>query len=712
MTSARGELAALRRLAALYGVMIQYRDYQKCRVDAKPESLLAVLRSMGASIERVGDASTALRQRQDETWHWHIEPVQLAWDGELDSIELRVPAEVSGSVDLDITLEDGRLRTQQAYVSNASVSSIVNLERRAFVSRSLPLNLRLPFGYHRLTLRAKGRDLRSLIISAPVRSYAPPCGKHWGLFLPLYALHSKRSWGIGDFSDLEKLVRWSAAKGADFVGTLPLLASFLGDEPYAPSPYEPVSRLFWNEIFIDIDAAVTFLAGGLKEDGAVPAATVKAARRLNARETVPYREVMALKRRALTDLTRHKEQGPAANEAAKRFQAARPALEDYAAFRAALETLGPRWREWPSPQRSGSLKPTDYKAKTADYYALAQWLAQEQMSRLVDAAHQESLRLYLDLPIGVHPDGYDPWRYQRLFVEGMSVGAPPDLLAPAGQNWGFQPLNPLAQRQNGYKYTRAYLRRHMEAAGILRVDHAIGLHRLFWIPDGGTGADGVFVRQPSEEMYAILCLESHRAGSVIVGENLGLVPPDVNRGMARHGIGEMYVQTFALTGDASKPLKTPKRDAIASFGTHDLAPFASFWNDEDLAQRQEIGVMTDEDTESIKDLRGPGKRALWQHLRNRELINQESDTGEIYRGAMRLLAESPGRWAALSLEDTWGETEAQNVPGTLESQHANWLRRAKYGLEQFDSISDITSTLGMMRGARRRRKEQPNGGKR
>ena len=711
MTAARRDIAALRRLAKMYGVQDHYVDFRKARVDAKPESLLAALRGMGAPLERIDEASAALHQRQDEMWDWHIEPVQVAWDGELRSVELRVPADASGSIDTDIALEDGDLRTWATRLPSASVESALNLGGRDFVSRQLPMNLRLPIGYHRLTLRAKGRDLRSLIISAPKRAYAAPRGKHWGIFLPLYALHSRRSWGVGDFTDLDQLVRWAASKGADFVGTLPLLASFLGQQPYAPSPYEPVSRLFWNEIYIDIDAAVTVLAGGLTEDEQVPAATARKARRLNARGTVPYREVMALKRRVLTEIARRKHQGPAANEAVKRFHAARPALADYAAFRAALETLGPRWREWPSPQRSGSLKATDYQAKTADYFALAQWLAQEQMSCLEGTAHRESVRLYLDLPIGVHPDGYDPWRYQHLFVEGMSVGAPPDLLAANGQNWGFQPLNPAAQRQNGYEYTRAYLGRHMEAAGLLRIDHAIGLHRLFWIPNGGTGADGVFVQQPSEELYAILSLESHRAQSVVVGENLGLVPPEVDRGMARHGIGEMYVQTFAMTGDANQPLRRPKRDSIASFGTHDLAPFAAFWNDEDLDLRQKICVMTDESAESIKSLREPGKRALWQHLRERDLIQDGAETADVYRGATRLLAESPARWATLSLEDTWGETAAQNVPGTLEEQHPNWLRRARYGTEQYDKISDITSAIDVMQSVRGRGKERQNDGK-
>jgi len=722
VTSARSELTALRRLAGLYGVQTRFTDAAKRRVEARPESLLAALRGLGAPLERIADAPAALRQREEETWCWHLEPVQVAWDGMLESIELRLPAsEASGDVEIEVALEGGSSQKLRVGLSNASVSSKTNLAGRDYMALQLPLAARLPEGYHAMTLRAGEHELRSVVIAAPLNAHAAPQGKRWGVFLPLYALHSKRSWGIGDLTDLGSLVEWSADQGADFVGTLPLLASFLEGEPFVPSPYEPVSRLFWNEIFIDIDATVTALAGSLGEDVTVPAATAKEARRLNARETVPFREVMVLKRRALTKLTRLLVQSPAANEAAKSFQAARPALSDYAAFRAALESLGPRWREWPSPQRGGSLSDSDYDSEAADYYAFAQWQAQEQIARLEDVAHGRDVRLYLDLPVGVHPDGYDTWRYQHLFVEKMSVGAPPDLLALDGQNWGFQPLNPDALRLHGYDYMRAYLRRQMETAGLLRIDHAIGLHRLFWIPEGGSGHDGVFVRQPAEELYAILSLESHQAASVVVGENLGLVPSEVNRGMARHGIGDMYVQSFAFTGKVRQPLRPPKRDSIASFGTHDLAPFAAFWTDEDLKQRRSIGVIGDAAAGRMARERAKGKRALRSQLRKRGLVGEAAWTADVYKGTTRLLAESPARWAMLSLEDTWGETRPQNIPGTNGEQHPNWVRRAHYGIEEFDTIDDITDAMALMREARpkpsmetgqasgRRGKEKRNG---
>lgn len=552
--------------------------------------------------------------------------------------------------------------------------------------------------------------MRSLVISAPVKTYSAPAGRYWGVFLPLYALHSRRSQGIGDLTDLGSFVDWASNQGATFVGTLPLLASFL-EELFEPSPYAPVSRVFWNEIFIDLERAVTELEGGMPEDHTVPAASAQGARRLNARETVPFREVMALKRRVLTQLTRRPTQDPAVNEAGHSNLGARPALRDYATFRAAIEKLGPSWRGWPERQRSGSLTAGDYESETADYFALAQSLAQTQMQDLEALSHERDVRLYLDLPVGVHPDGYDAWRYQRLFVNGMSVGTPPDLFARDGQNWSFQPLNPDEQRRHGYEYVRAYLGHHMQAAGLLRIDHAIGLHRLYWIPEGARGRDGVFVRQPAEELYAILSLESHRHQSAVVGENLGLVPESVDRGMARHGVGHMYVQSFELTGKSRQPLNPPPRNSIASFGTHDLAPFASFWTDQDLEERQRMGIMSPAVANRMRRERRKGKRALASHLRKRGLMGDEDSTKDAYLGTTRLLAESQAKWAMLNLEEAWGDPRPQNVPGTTAEQHPNWVRRSRYSLEEFDEVDDLAETLTLMRNVRGRHGKEKQSGR-
>ncbi len=694
------ELAGLRRLARLYNIQAEYTDLALREIEAGAESLLAALRALGAPIIGVGDVAPALRQREIEAWNWRLEPVIVAWEGALPGIDLQAPLhEATGEIEMQIAFEGGGVRSYRWDAAETAVGLRRTLGTTEYVTLRLGLNLQAPSGYHEVKLRAGGRELRSLIIAAPRRAYWADEVRRWGVFLPLYSLHTRRSWGIGDFTDLEALVEWATAQGAGFVATLPLLASFL-ETPFEPSPYVPVSRLFWNEIFIDPEATVTGLEALSREDHEVPAATAEAARRLNAREPVPHREVMTLKRRVLEQFTRLSFQDPAANEAGRGLRVPRPALDDYAAFRAAVERQSPSWRAWPERQRRGSLLPSDYDAKTADYYAFAQAQAGEQIARVSQRAKERGARLYVDLPVGVHPDGYDAWRYQEQFVEGMSVGAPPDLLAQEGQNWGFAPLNPEPLRASGYQYVRAYLRHHLSVAGILRIDHAIGLHRLFWIPQGASSRDGVFVRQPAEELYAILSLESHRHESVLVGENLGLVPPEVNQGLAEHGVTGMYVQIFEFTGEAEQPVRAPEKESIASFGTHDLPPFAAYWTDADLEERLRLGLMDAETAERVTEERLREKQALRAHLVQRGLIGEDAPTPEVYCGATRLLAESDAQWVMLNLEDTWGETQSQNVPGTMAHQHPNWTQRARYALEEFGLVHDITKALTLMREVR------------
>jgi 4-alpha-glucanotransferase len=725
----------LQRLARAYDVQTSYRDLQGRDSFARPESLLAALRGMGV-IDDAADVRAALRAHEIASWDWHIEPVVLAWgDGPAEAtragrIAVRVPADaLEGAGNLLIELEDGRAVERPFGKAKAGVTAEARISGRRYVELSLGLPAGLPYGYHRLHVDIGGRRMSACLIAAPRHAYAADQGPAWGVFLPLYALHSRRSWGIGDYTDLGRLTEWAGGRGASVVATLPLLPAFLGaiDEPqepgrrgrtrrsvqrypFEPSPYQPVSRLFWNEIFVDPEAP---LEGG--ETPAVDPAIAEAARRLGEAQQVDYAAVMALKRSALEAQSKALRPGDEASRLFEAYKGGRPDVGDYAAFRAAMETLGPDWRRWPKRQREGRLRPVDYDAATARYFEFAQWRAHCQMHGVKNTATALGMRSYLDLPVGVHAQGYDAWRHRALFGQGLSVGAPPDLLATNGQNWGFQPLLPRALRATSYEYVVKYLRHYFASAKMLRIDHAIGLHRLYWIPEGGTGADGVFVRQPSEEMYAVLCLESLRAEAVVIAEDLGLVPPEVRRGLRAHGISNMYVQMFEMTGRQSQPLRPPHPHAAASFGTHDLPPFAAYWQDEDLRQREELGLITPVRAATERADRTRNRKALIRHLKERGLVRDESDVGQVFRGSAALLAESQAEWVMLNLEDTWNETRAQNLPGTSSDQHPNWTSRAAYGLDDLDSIEGLTKaveTVRLYRPARRKRRTTAGSGKR
>lgn len=693
----------LRRLASLYGIQPSYVSRWGETIDASPESLLAVLRALGA-IDALGQVPKALTDKEQAAWYWQIEPVLVAWDGRLSAIEVRVPEwETDETAGCRLDLENGETLRWQVALREAEVfgggqGPGMHCEALRF---ACPFDL--PNGYHRLSVEIDGACMTSFVIAAPRVSYqAEPRQKRWGVFLPLYAAHTQRSWGVGDLTDLGALVDWAGRKGASFVGTLPLLASFL-DKPYSPSPYTPVSRLFWNELYIDAERSVPAGATSARDEE-----SAAKARQLTNFEEVPYRAVMGVKRHVLEEQARACFAQPALMEQLERFIADKPSVAEYAEFRAAVERLGPSWRDWPERQRLGTLMPADFDVNASNYHAFAQWRADAQMRELAQRSHEAGVRLYLDLPVGVHGGGFDAWRYRDLFVPGISVGAPPDLLGPDGQNWGFEPLSPSRLRETGYDYLIAYLRHHLSVAGMLRVDHAIGLHRMFWIPQGASGRDGVFMRQPAEELYAVLSLESHRHGAVLVGENLGLVPPEVDEGLREHGIAGMYTQRYSFTSNPEQPLEPPPENAVVCFGTHDTPPFAAYWTDEDLRERERIGLNGADTLEAEIGARRSEKQALLEYLRRRGLVSEQPSTADVYRATTALLAESDAPWLLVNLEDTWGETHSQNVPGTLMEQHPNWSYRAAHSLDELDALSETTEVINTVRGLRpRAEKDQP-----
>ncbi len=432
-----------------------------------------------------------------------------------------------------------------------------------------------PFGYR--------REGETLVISAPRKCFQPK-RRDWGLFLPLYALQSGRSSGAGDLSDLKAFARWAGRQGAGWVGTLPLLSLFL-DRPFEPSPYAPISRLFWSEFWLDVGPIKGLPRG----------------------QWVDYRRQMAAKRRILEK--RSKRWSPPQG-----WLRERPEAEEYARFRAMKEG-----------------RPGSARAERTHLYAT--WLAERQMEDLRRSCARRNVGLYFDLPLGVHPQGYDAWKEREIFVEGMHVGAPPDTFFTWGQDWGFRPMHPEKIREQGYDYFIRCVRHSMRYASMLRVDHIMGLHRLFWVPEGRPAGEGVYVRYRAEEMVAILCLESHRNRCVVVGEDLGTVPPEVRRSMRRHGMAGMFVVQYEMKPDSRRPLRSAPLGSVAGLNTHDMPPFAN------------VGTV------------------------------------EMAQALLRKLADGPARSVVVNPEDLWGEERPHNVPGTTGRK--NWSRKARFPLEQF-----------------------------
>ena len=307
--------------------------------------------------------------------------------------------------------------------------------------------------------------------------------------------------------------------------------------------------------------------------------------------------------------------------------------------------------------------------------------------------------LYLDFPLGVNPDGYDVWRHQDLFALGISGGAPPDELFTGGQNWGFPPLHPESIRVHGYRYYGDCLRHHMRSAGMLRIDHVMGLHRAYWVPDGFSATDGVYVHYRAPEFYAILNLESHRHQVQIVGENLGTVPEAVNTTLARRKIFGMHVGQFGISSDPNRALDATPADAVASLNTHDTATFMGFWQEKDIDDRIALGLLDNEQAESARRYRAAQRDALIAYLRSQGFIGEQSSEADVLRGWLTFLAAQPAQFLLINLEDLWLEPTPQNVPGTWQ-ERPNWQRKARYSLEDIGSqaaLHDLLQTISDIR---------------
>ena len=698
---------ALERAASAWGVQLGYETHDQARARPPDEAVLAVLHELGAPVAAPPDLPDAVRARQAERWALPVEPVVVSWadpgEGRLrarrggSAVTIRLPAtEADGELVCELTREDGSTSAWSLPARELEGRRGVEVGGRAQLAGRLPLPTDLSPGYHDLTVRTSSRQGRARVIRAPRRAWTPSRAqggepRDWGLFVPTYALWTGRSHGVADLTDLERLQRWTAARGGGVVATLPLLAAFL-DRPFDPSPYAPVSRLFWNELYLDPERAP-----GLDRSPAAQRLLGsdeyrRESARLRNQPEVDYRATMAHRRLVLEKLAAAvAPAGAPLPDALAAFAAAHPEAEPYARFRALVERHGRPWREWPA---EASL-PGNTDQDAVRYHLYAQWAMDLQLASQSRGAEPEGnprAPLYMDLPVGSHAAGFDVWRWRALFADA-AAGAPPDFFFAAGQNWGFPPLHPRRSREEGHAYWIASLRHVMRVSGMLRLDHVMGLHRLYWIPRGFGADEGVYVRYPARELYATLCLESHRHRTELVGEDLGTVPREVRAAMERHRLKRMHVVPFELDLDRAALAQAPA-DSVACLETHDMPPFRAFLEGRDVAERVAQGQLPEE--RAAKELE---RRRRWREALARALDARVDDPAGLLRATLSRLAEGPARLVLVALEDLWLETEPQNRPGLPGSE--NWRRRIRHSLEELDQLEEVVSVLSAVDRARR-----------
>lgn len=689
------EIRGLRKLARFHGVQTTYFDIRHQRRTPPPETLLAVLRSLGEPLETIRDAPEALRRAESSAWGRMCPPVCVAWDDGPAPVELQVPRVAENArARLRVVLDTGEAREADCDLSLLPVAATGTGAAGKYVVKRAPLPWKLPPGTHALRVDLGGVNGGATVVSAPSRAWSAPegNGRGWGVFLPLYALHSRRSLGGGDLTDLRALMDRVDGMGGDAVGTLPLLSSCY-PEPFNPSPYSPCSRLAWNEFYLDVTRAPGFAECGAARDLFASAEFQAEASRLREAPLVDYRRGMALKRRVLEELAEaFFRKDPGSQEDFRRFVAENRPIGEYARFRAAWDTIRTPWPTWPAPLRDGHLGEEDFDGAAERYHLFAQWALHLQLR---DLSSDSRKLLYLDLPLGASYDGYDVWRHRDLFALQASAGAPPDDFFTRGQDWGFPPLHPERTREDGHAYFRACIANQLRYAGILRIDHVMGLHRFFWVPNGAAAAEGTYVRYPAEELYAILCLESHRHRARIVGEDLGTVPPYVRPAMARHGLRRMFVVQYGLAPDAGKALGKIPKASLACVNTHDMPPFAAFLDGLDVEDRVSLGLLDREGAGGEETGRRERVRALTEFLRKKGRLppaGPRPDSETMLRACLAHLAGSAAEWVIVNLEDLWLERAPQNTPGT-SSERPNWVRKCRHSLEELLALPGVIRTL-------------------
>ncbi|QDU36741.1 4-alpha-glucanotransferase [Maioricimonas rarisocia] len=693
----------LQHLARLHGIQPVFFEISGERRLADSDSLIRLLQAWGVPIERPADAPSLLRERRQQLWRRILEPVCVAWDGQ-GTVPIRLPEAIAnGPFRAHLRHENGDEHAWEGDLQDLPTTRRKTIDGEACVVRQLPVR-DVPNGYHTLKVELPaGATASTRIIASPRIAWRPEgnATQSWGVFAPLYAIHRQRSWGAGDFSDLEAMMGWVAQQGGQFVATLPLLA-WLSEVSDDPSPYSPASRLFWNEFYLDLTQIPEFPSSTTVQSQVASPAFQRRLAELRQTDLVQYTEQMDLKRSVLRQLaTEFFEQPADRQQELEEFRRSHPEVDRYAVFRAVGDRQGEVWTQWPQRQRNGTVDESDYDQADYRYHLYTQWQVERQLQSLRTRADSLGTLWYLDFPMGVNRAGYDVWRWRDVFALGASGGAPPDVFFTKGQNWGFPPLHPERLREQGYDYLIRSLRRHLQCARLLRVDHVMGLHRMFWIPAGTGAAGGGYVRYHSEEMFAIVILESRRARAQIVGENLGTVPDAVNRALEQHRIKDMYVLQFSGSADADPPLHPPSDRSVASLNTHDTPTFAAFWNGHDIDDRSELGLLDDGQAQHEHEERARLREALVAFLqRENRLPKGEHEPRDVLKGLLTWLADGPAPVVLVTLEDLWGETQPQNTPGTFE-ERPNWRRKARHSMEEFSQLPAVQELLAAVADCRR-----------
>ena len=719
MTDTRAsEVDQLVAHAGALGVEPGYWDVGGHWHDAPLATVLAVLEALGAPIDAVDAAGSARGlARATEALARHaaavaaapLDPVLCVIGDSPAFFELRGRGSASGRVGVELVLEDGERIRHDHLLDDLDDVGVTERDGWPTVHRSVPLVAgpagqplrRLPIGYHELTVEVAGEVHEATVLVAPERVHQmDPLDRLWGVFAPVYALRGTTGTGP-DLGALEQLAAWIDGHGGKVVATLPMLSSYL-DRPCEPSPYSPVSRRFWNESYLDLERLPELASSPRARDRLAHVDTRREIERQRMADTFEPAARSRVVADVLTELARSFfERSSRGAGGFERWVDDHPLVLDYARFRAVVERVGTGWHAWPERLANGHIEADDYDVRVAARHVYAQWAMDRQLGELTAGLAGRGQLLYLDLPIGAAADGFDTWIDRDAYAWGTAVGAPPDDFFAGGQNWGFPPLRPAAARREGHRQLVECIRHHMAHAGMLRLDHVMGLHRLFFVPEGMAATDGAYVRYPAEEQLAVVAIESVRARCAVVGEDLGTVPAEVRDSMDRHGVLRSYVAEFSMPAAPGEPFPGPDHRSVASVDTHDTPTFAGFVQGADIDARRDAGRLSDDEAARVATDRRRACDALAAVVSARGAGGGVSadDARTLLAGLLWLLGDSDSPAVLVGLDDLVGETRPQNVPGT-GADRPNWVLRLPVELDAVAADAELAAVLDRLQGAR------------
>jgi 4-alpha-glucanotransferase len=718
----------IERMAALRGLGDAYHDYRGELKVFSLETKIAVLRAMGCAVDDASALAAACGELESARWREFLPPLAAARAARI-GIDINVTARDFGSTLVwSVILEDGSRRDGATSTADCRELWRGEVQGSWITRRRFELPVDLPPGYHEFKATvAGGASHRCVLIISPPRCHQPAAilaGRRlWGIAVQLYTLRSRQNWGIGDFSDLQLLIRWAASCGAGFVGLNPLHALAPAD-PARSSPYSASSRHFLNVLYIAVAAVPEFGECAAASNRMAEPQIASRLRELRAQSHVDYRGVADLKFEILALLyqdfrDRHLARSSGRGLKFRAFAAAQgAALETHARFDALdryfRATLGVAsgWSNWPEEFRdvngdAARRFAVEHPAEV-EFYVYLQWLAHEQLAGAQALTRELGMPigLYGDYAVGANPSGSETWMDPASFALAAEIGAPPDPLALKGQGWGIPPQDPTAMQQQRLQGFVHLIRANMRYYGALRLDHVMSLFRLWWVPQGCSPTEGAYVHYPLQQLLTALTLESARNHCLVVGEDLGIVPDEIRQSMPEFGLYHYKVLLFEkIDGRFRRPDEYLK-DALATPATHDMPTLRSYWEGRDIELRRRLNLYPSAEIENrVAEERARDRERLLAALREQGLnppqpsTPLEPFTAELAQALQLYLARSPTVMVALQIEDLLGLVDPVNVPGT-HHEYPNWQRKLDADIEEIAARSDIAAQLAEINRAR------------